>query len=186
MTQAAKERLAAAADSRKYVEREQRHEAFNSLTPRLLLKPYNFGRATAYSRGTDVPRLIRAGEIRFVPSQAVKSHSINLSGRGPFMGPERTTIEPDKIMVPSESMTATKSGGRILKPLAADLRKYDSIGARIAKLQTERKELLRAMVARARPLTADEVVSIGKTVRDISDKGYVRPESAAKKVRVPR
>jgi hypothetical protein len=74
----------------------------------------------------------------------------------------------------------------ILKPQAADLRRYDAMGDRIKKLQVERREFLKSMLDRATPLTPEQVVDIGKTVREIGDANYVRPESAAKKVKLPR
>lgn len=188
MTADAKARLAAASDSRKYLAESQRRQAFVEATPRILFKPWRFDHADRMTGRppTGRPELIRAGEVRFIASHPETSAPYVLGQNGLRKLKERTTIEPDMIGLPRERIRAEGSDGRLLKPAAADLRKLDSIDARIAKLRQDREEHLKSMVARARPLTAVEITILGQTVKAIGDARYVRPESAAKKVRLPR
>ena len=176
MDAAAIERLQEANERRKWRQQSERRRRFTDATPRLIAKSWD----------RDRPALIRAGEVHFVPAHTAKTQSMNLSGRGPFLGPLRDKDEPDKVIWPHNSATVPKVAGRLVKPLAADLRRYDSLTERIVRLQKERAELLYTMADRGRALTADEAVTLAKSVNAIGDDGYVRPESAAKKVKVPR
>lgn len=180
MSADAKERLREAAERRKSHERHQRRETYIAATPRILVARY----------GPSSPRLEQAGDIMFLPAHEETFSSMNLSGRGPLFGPTQTRQRPDTVEVRGHGMTisrpAAKTDGLVVKPTAADLRRFDAIGARIVRLQRERRDLLDAMAQRGRPLSADEVTALGKRNRAASDADYVRPESLAKKVRLPR
>src|SRR5882672_3540077 len=129
MTTATKERLAEAAQQRKYRERSERGEVFRKATPRLVLRPH------PRYRETHSPDLIHVAEVRFNPAHDAQAMSMNLSGRGPLFGPKRTEHRPDTIFAPSNSIAVKDLAGRFVKPLAADLRRYDTMGERIRKMQ---------------------------------------------------
>jgi hypothetical protein len=180
MSADAKERLRDAAERRKSRERYARWQTYVAATPRILVARF----------GPSSPRLEQAGEVMFEPAHEEKFSSLNMSGRGPLFGPMQTRQRPDGIRIGGHGSTisqpATKAGGIVVRPRAEDLRRYDAIGARIVRLQRERRDLLDTMAQRGRPLTADETVALAKQNWTASEAGFIRPESLAKKVRLPR
>jgi hypothetical protein len=181
MSDAAKERLREAAEHRKTREMYARREAYEAATPRVLVpRP-------------DHPNVVHASNVMFEPAHDSQYQTMNLTGKGPFLSGMKTQHRPDSVRVSTsqyggtiQTVAAAKAGGLVLKPLPADLRRYDAMGERILRLQRERRALLTEMAKRARPLTADEVVALGKQNLAAREANWVRPETLAKKVKLPR